>query len=589
MRLIANCRIATKLTIYSILNIIMLCILIALASNGLRTQRHLIDSIFSESFRYYVAAGDIINPIKDINISIYNTMNMVSGGFPDEDIARAAEPLPARLKAVSAKLEALTAEFPKGDPRSQIYAKIYTTFQEYQKAMELVITAISFDADIAFASLTTVESQYTSLNEQLEELMALEAASMEDKAEKSIALSSSINRSLIILSLCIAVITLVLGFIMSRSISSPIRQLMHFASALSGGDLTARFTRNTHDEAGELGGIMNKMAEQLEESMNTVAAKAQDAQDEAESARQAEARAEELAAKAALQRDKLLEAAQKLEIMVTTMKESATELDERTSSVSSAMGEQSSRLDSTADRIAELNSSVTAIAGNAELTAEKAFEASGVANSGASDLRSVIQGIGDVQKHGQNLKDNMDELGSFVGTIGQIIGIINDIADQTNLLALNAAIEAARAGEAGRGFAVVADEVRKLAEKTIAAIGDVTDNISAIQSSSKRSREAVDEAFSSIENVNALASGSGKLLENIVEAVHGTSTDIRSIASAAEQQTSTFEEITRTTTEVSELSGHVLDEIQHTSKAAERVAELAAELHDFIEAIRIEE
>ena len=132
----------------------------------------------------------------------------------------------------------------------------------------------------------------------------------------------------------------------------------------------------------------------------------------------------------------------------------------------------------------------------------------------------------------------MGELGKQAQGIGQIITVIEDIADQTNLLALNAAIEAARAGEAGRGFAVVADEVRKLAEKTMSATREVVDFVGAIQDCAQKNVVATDSAVKLVEESTGLAGQSGEALHAIVGMVQRTADQVRAIATASEEQSS---------------------------------------------------
>lgn len=586
MRLLADMKISAKLFFYSVLNIAMLLLLIVAANDGLRGQTTLIESIFSQSFRQYAATVDVIDPIKTVNIRIYHAMNMVTGGFPDEDVSKATAPLPQALADISARIDTIASTLPQGDPRTASYRKVGETFTAYKTAMEQVIAMVRFDADIAFASLTTAGGLYETLNSELERLKALEAKAMADKAEHSITLSKSSSHTLILLSLGIAVITMGLGWFVSRLIVRPIGELMTFAGDISRGDLSRRFAYDHHDEVGQLGRVMNDMVAQVANSMRDTAAKAEEARTEAESARRAEARAEELTSQAQHQRDRLLQAAVTLEGMAKTMKESAHELDERTARVSDAIGRQGDRIEATAAGITDLNDSTVDIARNAEQAADKATRASRVAEEGAAALGGVMDSIADVQAHGHKLKESMDELGGFVDAIGKIIGIINDIADQTNLLALNAAIEAARAGEAGRGFAVVADEVRKLAEKTITATSEVTGNIRSIQDSTRRSRDAMVEAFGAIDGVNDRAAGSGRQLKNIVSSINQTSDDIHVMAQAVERQTATSDGIAKATADINELSSRVADEVRLAAKAAERVAALATGLHDFVESIR---
>ena len=158
--------------------------------------------------------------------------------------------------------------------------------------------------------------------------------------------------------------------------------------------------------------------------------------------------------------------------------------------------------------------------------------------------------------------------------ITRIMNVISDIADQTNLLALNAAIEAARAGEAGRGFAVVADEVRKLAEKTMASTNDVGNAIKAIQESTAKSMTGVDQAVERIGEANELASRSGAALEEIVATVEATGDQVNAIATASEEQSAASEEINQSIVQVNDMSRQTAEAMGEAAKA---VSELAAQ------------
>ena len=162
------------------------------------------------------------------------------------------------------------------------------------------------------------------------------------------------------------------------------------------------------------------------------------------------------------------------------------------------------------------------------------------------------------------------------------MNVINEVADQTNLLALNAAIEAARAGEAGRGFAVVADEVRKLAEKTMASTNDVGNAITAIQESTAKSMTGVDNAVERIGEANELASRSGAALEEIVATVVATGDQVNAIATASEEQSAASEEINQSIVQVNDMSRQTAEAM---AEAARAVSDLAAQAHGLTELI----
>jgi methyl-accepting chemotaxis protein len=180
----------------------------------------------------------------------------------------------------------------------------------------------------------------------------------------------------------------------------------------------------------------------------------------------------------------------------------------------------------------------------------------------------------------------MQELGAQAESIGNVMNVISDIADQTNLLALNAAIEAARAGEAGRGFAVVADEVRKLAEKTMQATQEVGSSIHAVQQSARLNVEEVGKAVTSVAEANTLANSSGEALKEIVTLAAANSAVVASIATAAEEQSATSEEISQAIGEVNGIVVETSDGMVQSASAVHDLARMATELHGVMERLK---
>ena len=248
--------------------------------------------------------------------------------------------------------------------------------------------------------------------------------------------------------------------------------------------------------------------------------------------------------------------------------------------------DQRDRMTETASAMTEMTATVIEVARSAGDAAALAEEASGTARDGAAAVKQVIESISLVEDFAAQLKTGMHDLGNRADGIGEIIGIINDIADQTNLLALNAAIEAARAGEAGRGFAVVADEVRKLAEKTMQATQEVSAAITGIQKGTHGNIQMVDKAATAVDTANDLAARAGENLDTIVRLVGDTTHQIQSIAAAAEEQSATSEEINRALGEVSRIADETSGAMEEASLSVESVAGQARNLQGIIERLQ---
>ncbi len=247
---------------------------------------------------------------------------------------------------------------------------------------------------------------------------------------------------------------------------------------------------------------------------------------------------------------------------------------------------QHDRVAETSAAMTEMNATVLEVAQSASRAADTTADAKNKAQQGADMVAEVARSIGTVERHAEDLRQGMGELGKQADGIGRIINVINDIADQTNLLALNAAIEAARAGDAGRGFAVVADEVRKLAEKTMEATREVGSVVTGIQDGTRGNIQSVERASDSIDEVTRLAAASGDSLAAIVSLVDAAADQVRSIATAAEQQSSTSDEINRVLSAVSTVCAENSSAMQEAAKAVESLAGQADTLQNLIKRLQ---
>ena len=276
--------------------------------------------------------------------------------------------------------------------------------------------------------------------------------------------------------------------------------------------------------------------------------------------------------------ENLLSASTKLEAVVGRIMNSAGALSNQMERISEGADLQKQRMIETATAMDEMNMAIGDISrssSDASVSVESAKEQAG---SSATIAREAIASIAKVTDSTFVLKQNMGSLGAQAKSIDQIINVINDIADQTNLLALNAAIEAARAGEAGRGFAVVADEVRKLAEKTMRATQEVGDSIMAIQNAIHQNVEQMEMAVTRADEASSMAQRSGESAELILRHAEDNTSKIHSIAAASEEQSASSTHITKAIDEVEQVATEIADGIHDSAHSVLELSELSHEL-----------
>jgi len=239
---------------------------------------------------------------------------------------------------------------------------------------------------------------------------------------------------------------------------------------------------------------------------------------------------------------------------------------------------QKAQSETVATAMEEMTSTVMEVARNASVSSESANAANEAASSGARQVSEAVAGITLVADSTRTLGQMLSELDGQAAEIGRIINVINDIADQTNLLALNAAIEAARAGEAGRGFAVVADEVRKLAEKTMTATKEVEQSILSIQEGSRKSVASMQETERHVESSTGSTGKAGEELDRIKRRINDMTGQVAQIATAAEQQSAAAEEINRSIEDIAGVASESEESAVQTAQATRELAQLSLEL-----------
>jgi len=240
-----------------------------------------------------------------------------------------------------------------------------------------------------------------------------------------------------------------------------------------------------------------------------------------------------------------------------------------------------------ATSMGEMTSTVVEVAKNSSDAANSARSAMDAASEGGKKVNATIEGMKMISSSVEEAVKAIGELGKGSDQIGKIVAVIEDIADQTNLLALNAAIEAARAGEQGRGFAVVADEVRKLAERTTKATKEISDMVKTIQVGTTEVVRSMEDGTKEVKKGVELANSAGESLSKIVNLVHSVTEMIDQIATATEEQSSATEEISSNIEDIARICKDTADGAGRSSEAVNRLKGFARNLQELVEKFKV--
>ena len=394
-----------------------------------------------------------------------------------------------------------------------------------------------------------------------------------------------LNSALALLAAGLTIGVLITWFLV-RSLSRPITAVARAAGEVAGGNYDVSIDYAARDAIGDLRGAILSMARDIRQKIQDV--EAQTAEALKQKALAEEAMKEANAAKAAVEEKQrtMLDIAATAQDISMRVASASTELSAQVEEVSVSSNEQAQASTEVATAIEEMTATVLEIARNASEGAKHANQNREIAGEAQLAMRKSSEGVAEVKAVSGDVDVSMAALSEKAQNIGAVITVIEDIADQTNLLALNAAIEAARAGEAGRGFAVVADEVRKLAEKTMSATKDVVGHVQDIQAAVKDNLEKKERSNRAVEaSITSIAQTSERITQ-ITEKIEETSSLMASIATATEEQSAASEEINASIANISRAVSETNNAMGEAAKAVSDLARLADDLDAVVARLR---
>ena len=450
-------------------------------------------------------------------------------------------------RADSEKAFALYRATPLADDERAAGDRMERDWPAYQAQIQRVLAALQAgDADAARNIISTdLQQNYRTI---LDELTVMVESNNRQIVEGAQQASATERSATIVLYTGVAlafIAALLLGMFISRLISRPIAQAVVSAQAIARGDLTQQVRSEAADETGQLLNALGDMQQSLKTTIQQIA----DASNQLASA--------------------------------------AEELNAVTEDSSRGLLRQNDEIQQAATAVTEMTSAVEEVARNAMSTSEASRGASTQAGEGLGQARHAVSAVDDATREIGTSTTIVEQLATQLRDIGKVLDVIRGIAEQTNLLALNAAIEAARAGEQGRGFAVVADEVRALAARTQASTGEIESMINAVQASSDQAVVAMGKSQTLVATTQTLARATGDALEQIAVGIGQINDRNLVIASACEEQANVAREVDRNLLNIQDLSTQTATGAQQTSASAQDLSRLAVSFNELVRRFRL--
>ncbi|MCG9748975.1 methyl-accepting chemotaxis protein [Vibrio brasiliensis] len=450
-------------------------------------------------------------------------------------------------------IESLKSTVSDNPAQVTLLSEMKSTIEEWQK--EVVTPVIQLRTDIGDAkSMNDMAAlvgeargkvYFDKFRSQIADFIAMEDSLMIERQASAQIAAQSMENTLIFGTLLAITLGAMISWGVIKAITEPVSEVAKGLELLAGGDLTASISVSSKDELGQMAQSFNQAVGKTNSAM--------------------------------------------VQVLSTT-----DEVVSGSVAISQANTDMTRELELQADKVAQISASIEEMSVSIQEVATKSADATACAqdagvkaNSGGRIVASTIEGMNSINEAVTASSNSVAELGKRGAQIGEIINVINDIAEQTNLLALNAAIEAARAGEAGRGFAVVADEVRALADRTTSATKEIGESIEAIQSETNEAVTRMDSGTSHVHEGLSLATEAGNSLEDIVSGAQQVASMIDSIAAAAEEQSLASSEVAKNVETVSEASQNANQQAGMASGSAQELANKAESLRQMVNQFKV--
>ena len=445
------------------------------------------------------------------------------------------------IKTLEENTERYRANFISGEQERAEFNHANGLMNDYIAGLRKIMTLDTSDHDEALRLANNEQAQrasaYQEVLTQLRQQNARDAAKSGEQATSVYHSSISVLISVVVVAL---ILTIILAYSLTRSIVAPITTSLSLAEEIAAGDLTRELDVRGSDEAARLMHALNQMSGNLRGTIREISGAS------------------------------------------SQLSTAAVEMTSITESADKTLQQQNSEIEQAATAVNEMSAAVEEVARNATSTSEAAQQSSVAADQGNVKVSETLNAMHSLTRLVESSSEQVLQLATQAQDISQVLSVIRAIAEQTNLLALNAAIEAARAGEQGRGFAVVADEVRALAHRTQTSTQEIEQMITGIQAGSTAAVESMRKSTAEVYSTQNTAEEAGRSLRQITESVLEINDRNLHIATASEQQAHVARDVDRSLTSIRNLSIQTSEGTQQTLTASNELSRLAVNLNELV-------